>query len=73
MQERSAASGVWSQCDAWAILTGNEDKAAAIKAIILDEEFWVAIGLFCRLVKPIVQLRHFVASEAPTMGKVSVH
>lgn len=63
---------VLGEWDRWAKKPGNKDKSAAVKASILDEEFWAAIQLFCRLVKPIVRLMRLVDSNMPSMGKVSI-
>lgn len=69
---RSAArqTVVLGEWDWWAKKQGNREKAAAVKAIIIDEEFWAAVKMFCRLVKPIVKLLRLVDSNMPTMGKV---
>jgi hypothetical protein len=66
---QTVVSGEW---DRWANKPGNRDKSAAVKAIILAEEFWAAIKLFCRLLKPIVRLMRLVDSNMPSMGKVSI-
>ena len=74
LQRKSAArqTVVWGKWDRWANKPGNRDKSAAVKTIILDEEFWAAVKLFCRLVKPIVRLMRLVDSNMASMGKVSV-
>ena len=63
---------VSSEWERWAKKQGNKDKAAAVSAIILDEEFWAAVKTFCKLVKPIVKLMRLVDSNLACMGKVSM-
>ena len=65
---QAVVSAMWHK---WASETGNEDEAAAVKAIILDDEFWAAITLFYRLLRPMSQLRGTLASDTPTLGKVN--
>jgi len=62
---------VSAEWDRWAKKPGNRDKAATVQSTILDEEFWAAARLFCKLVKPIVRLMRLVDSNMPSMGKVS--
>ena len=61
---------VAAEWERWGKKQGNREKAAAVKGIVLDDDFWAAIKLFCRLVKPIVRLMRLVDSNMPTMGKV---
>ena len=63
---------VSSEWERWARKPGNKDKAAAVSAIIRDEEFWAAVKLFCKLVKPVVKLMRLVDSILACMGKVSM-
>ena len=62
---RTVVSIEW---DRWASETGNEEAAAAVKAIILDAGFWSGIAFYLRLLKPMVQLRKLAAHDTPTMG-----
>jgi hypothetical protein len=66
---QTVVSAEWER---WGKKQGNREKAAAVKGIILDDEFWAAIKIFCRLVKPIVRLMRLVDSNMPTMGKVEL-
>ena len=50
---------------------GQRGRAAAVKAIILDDEFWAAITLFYRLLRPMSQLRGTLVSDTPKLGKVN--
>ena len=67
---QAVASAEWLK---WASETGSKDEAAAVKAIILDDQFWTAITLFYRLLRPMRRLRGMLASDTPTLGKVSDH
>ena len=58
--------------DQWAKKPANRDRSSAAKAVILDEDFWAAMLLFCRLVKPVVRLIRLVDSNMPSMGKVRI-
>ncbi|CAL8465879.1 g5415 [Coccomyxa elongata] len=56
--------------DTWAKKPANKDRSAVAKTIILDEDFWLAVKLFCKLLKPMVRLMRLVDSNMPSMGKV---
>lgn len=56
--------------DVWAKKPAVRDRSAVAKDTILDEEFWAAVKLFCKLLKPIVRLMRLVDSNMPSMGKV---